>query len=93
MNKVPVAFPEPMPVAVGTGGEVFVPFEALEVPIAPTTAPMLAFGPALNPHPPSLSFAGIMAAHLPEFFPQQVLAHSASERQLSVMNFVPAAVT
>ena len=65
-------------------------------PLPPAAAPVL--GPALGvalpkPHPPSLSWAGMTAAHLPLLKPQQLDAQSASEVQAPVMNCVPCAAT
>jgi hypothetical protein len=98
MNWVPGAFPEPVPAAEVETGDATTLLEAATIPDPPPAAPAFAFGPVLdcalpNPHPPSLSCAGITAAQAPLRNPQHNVAQSASEVQAPVMNCVPWAVT
>ena len=89
MNCVPLA----------GAGDVPEPAEAAELEAAAGAGGATAGGEVLlgeawpKPQPPSRSWAGMMAAHLPVLKPQQVEAQSASLVQGPVMNCVPLAET
>ena len=91
MNWVPGAFPEPAEEVAAGAGAAATLLVAATFPLPPAAAPPLAFGPALGvalpkPHPPSLSCAGMGAAHFPLLKPQHTDAQSASDVQAPVMN-------